>query len=95
LEPLEATWRVGSIVRKWLRGGSRHCWPEPACRAAITSAGSGDRVVFTGNFTVAADLPAVQIISSAAHGAGEPCATPVGSVAGPTTTALNVVLRMS
>ncbi len=32
----------------------------PALRSAITSAGSGDRIVFTSNITLAADLPAVQ-----------------------------------
>jgi autotransporter-associated beta strand protein len=33
---------------------------DATLRAAITSAGSGDRIVFTGNITLAADLPAVQ-----------------------------------
>ena len=33
---------------------------DASLRAAITSAGSGDRIVFTGNITLAADLPAVQ-----------------------------------
>jgi hypothetical protein len=33
---------------------------DATLRSAITSAGSGDRIVFTGNVTLAADLPAVQ-----------------------------------
>ena len=33
---------------------------DASLRAAITSASSGDRIIFTGNITLAADLPAVQ-----------------------------------
>jgi hypothetical protein len=33
---------------------------DATLRSAITSAGSGDRIVFTGSITLAADLPAVQ-----------------------------------